>query len=70
MGNMNDSISKLKELLTQNYKMVIKTNNNMSNPNERSPLVIQLTSPEGEKKELTFRDSEIDIVQCLVYQFN
>lgn len=67
---MNDSISKLKELLTQNYKMVIKTNNNMSNPNERSPLVIQLTSPEGEKKELTFRDSEIDIVQCLVYQFN
>lgn len=67
---MNDSISKLKELLTQNYKMVIKTNNNMSNPNERSPLVIQLISPEGEKKELTFRDSEIDIVQCLVYQFN
>ena len=67
---MKDSILKLKELLTLNYKMVIKTNNNMSNPNERSPLVIQLTSPEGEIKELTFRDSEIDIVQCLAYQFN
>ncbi len=67
---MENNILKLKELLTKNYKMEVKPNPNISNPNERTPMVIQLTSPEGEKEELTFRESEIDIMQGLVYQFN
>jgi len=64
------NILKLKELLTLNYKIQVKENNNMSNPNERSPLILQLISPEGKKEELTFRNSEIDMIQCLVSKFN
>ena len=42
----------------------------MSDPNKRSPLIIQLVSPQGKKQELIFRNSEIDMIQCLVAQFN
>jgi len=67
---MKADILRLKELLTLNYKMLVKANNNMSNPNERSPLIIQLISPKGISEELTFRDTEIDVIQCLVSKFN
>jgi len=70
VGNMENNILKLKELLTKNYKMEVKQNYNVSNPNERTPMVIELTSPSGEKEELIFRDLDIDIIQGLVYQFN
>ena len=73
MGDGNDmksDILRLKKLLDLNYKVVLKENNNMSNPNERSPLVIELSSPEGVSEELTFRNSEIDVIQCLLYKFS
>lgn len=63
-------ILKLKKLLTLNYKVLVKENNNMTNPNKRSPLIIQLISPKGKIEELTFRNSEIDVIQCLVSKFN
>ena len=67
---MKSDILRLKELLTLNYKMQIKENKNMSNPNERSPLIINLISPKGISEEITFRNSEIDVIQCLVSKFN
>jgi len=67
---LKSDILRLKELLTLNYKMQIKENNNMSNPNERSPLIIKLISPKGISEEITFRNSEIDVIQCLVSKFN
>jgi len=63
---MSENIFKFKELLIKNYKITEKSTYAMSNPNERSPLMIKLTSPEGEEVQFDFRDNEIDMVQGLI----
>jgi len=63
---MSENILKFKELLTQNYKITEKKTYAMSNPNERSPLMIKLTSPGGEEVEFDFRNNEIDMIQGLI----
>lgn len=63
---MNDNISQLKDLLSQHYKVNQKVTYLTAEESVPSQLILKLSSPNGEKVNLCFNDSEIDQIQDLL----
>lgn len=63
---MEDNVSLLKSLLSQHYKVNQKITFLMTEQVVPNQLVLKLTSPNGDKVNLSFVNSEIDQIRDLI----